>query len=64
MDYPQACHYGELMHTYGPVGSPAAASVRACRCSFWRVHAAPPTSEPGDVLALQVADPQLLDWSM
>ncbi len=61
MDYPQACHYGALMHAYGPAGSPAAASVCACRCSFWRVHPVPATSDPAGTLGCQVTDAPLLD---
>ena len=55
-----ACHCGALGFTYR-TGLPGERwSVRACQCSFCRLHDALSTSDPGGELVFAVREPQLL----
>src|ERR1700676_217391 len=54
--YEGACHCGALSIRYESAAVPETWSVRACQCSFCRLHAALSTSDPGGSLAFSATD--------
>jgi hypothetical protein len=54
--YDGACHCGALQYHYDSALPPGQWSVRACRCSFCRLHGALTTSDPAGALVFRAAD--------
>lgn len=53
MSYAGQCHCGALQFQYQTGVLPTSWSVRACQCSFCRIHAILSTSDPAGSLAFQ-----------
>jgi hypothetical protein len=51
-----ACHCGALRYCYETDAMPAQWSVRACQCSFCRLHASLTTSDPKGGLVFEVTE--------
>jgi hypothetical protein len=59
-EFAGACHCGTLKYRYATALAPASWPVRACQCSFCRLHAALTTSDPSGSLKFEVAEPTLV----
>ena len=55
--YEGACHCGALSYRYETALPPEQWPVRACQCSFCRLHAALTTSDPAGALRFLAGDP-------
>jgi hypothetical protein len=53
VSYAGQCHCGAIQFHYETGVLPASWTVRACQCSFCRIHAALSTSDPAGSLAFQ-----------
>jgi hypothetical protein len=59
-DFGGACYCGALKYRYATAVAPVSWPVRACQCSFCRLHAALTTSDPSGSLKFEAADPRLV----
>jgi hypothetical protein len=59
-DFGGACYCGAVKYRYATAVSPASWPVRACQCSFCRLHAALTTSDPFGSLKFEAAEPVLV----
>jgi len=59
-DYVGSCHCGSIAYRYNTAILPAEWSVRACQCSFCRLHAALTTSDTHGSVTFVIADPTAL----
>jgi hypothetical protein len=55
-----SCHCGNLSLVLETALAPAELPLRACQCSFCRMHGVRSISDPAGSLRFQVADPALL----
>ncbi|HEV7986563.1 MAG TPA: hypothetical protein VGP20_10375 [Steroidobacteraceae bacterium] len=55
-EYRGGCHCGALHYRYVTDLSPGEWPVRACQCSFCRLHSATTTSDPAGSLSFSAAD--------
>ena len=55
-DYEGFCYCGALNYRYCTAVAPASWAVRACQCSFCRLHGALTTSDPSGCLKFEAAD--------
>ena len=54
------CHCGAIGFTYRTALPGGRWSIRACQCSFCRLHDALSTSDPGGGLDFEIGEPELL----
>jgi hypothetical protein len=59
-EYFARCHCGALTARYSTALAPSRWTVRACQCSFCRVHAGLTVSDPAGQLLFAVSDPARL----